>query len=77
MTPQERERPLSGKMCIVPDPEAVLCGRCHGEWPTFSARRKARIKKRWAHDHLGCTGTTEVIGPYVPGIQAEQKGGAE
>jgi len=59
-------RRLRGKMCKIPDPNAVLCGRCHGELPTFSAKRKWRIKKRWAKDHLGCKGITEVIGPYQP-----------
>ena len=54
----------AAKMCIIPDPAAVLCGRCHGELPTFSKHRKLRIKKRWAKDHLGCVGTTEVIPAY-------------
>ena len=52
------------KMCKIPDPHAVLCGRCHGELPTFSRQRIVRIKKRWAHDHLGCTGVVEVIPAY-------------
>jgi hypothetical protein len=56
----------SGKMCETPDPNAVLCGRCHGELPTFSKRRKMRIKKQWAKDHLGCKGVVEVIGSYQP-----------
>lgn len=54
----------SGKMCGLPDPNAVLCGVCHGELPTFSKHRTARIKKQWAKDHLGCKGVVEVIGPY-------------
>ena len=41
-------------MCEIPDPSAVLCGRCLGELPTFSKRRSERIAKKWAHDHLGC-----------------------
>jgi hypothetical protein len=53
------------KMCEIPDPNAVLCGLCHGELPTFSKKRKTRIKKRWAKDHLGCKGVVEVIGPYA------------
>jgi hypothetical protein len=56
----------SGKMCEVPDPNAVLCGVCHGELPTFSKRRKTAIKRQWAKDHLGCKGVNEVIGPYQP-----------
>lgn len=58
------------KMCEIPDPAAVLCGVCHGELPTFSCKRKVRIKKRWAQDHLGCKGVVEVIGPYQPGAPA-------
>ena len=57
---------VKAKMCEIPDPSAVLCGRCHGELPTFSKRRTIRIKKRWAKDHLGCKGIVEVIGPYKP-----------
>jgi hypothetical protein len=56
----------SGKMCSLPDPNAVLCGTCHGQLPTFSKRRILRIKKRWAKDHLGCKGIHEVLGPYEP-----------
>lgn len=47
---------MRAKMCEVPDPNAVLCGVCHGELPTFSRKRKVRIKKRWAKDHLNCKG---------------------
>ena len=54
----------SGKMCEIPDPNAVLCGRCHGEPATFSRKRVQSITKQWAHDHLGCKGLREVIGPY-------------
>ena len=54
----------SGKMCEIPDPNAVLCGRCHGEIATFSLNRTVRIKRRWAKDHLGCKGIQEVIGAY-------------
>jgi hypothetical protein len=54
----------SAKVCEIPDPNAVLCGLCHGELPTFSRRRKERIARQWAHDHLGCKGVNEVIGPY-------------
>ncbi len=54
----------SGQVCEIPDPNAVLCGRCHGELPTFSKARKERIAKRWAKDHLGCTGQDQVISAY-------------
>jgi hypothetical protein len=54
----------SGKMCSLPNPNAVLCGVCHGELPTFSKNRKDAIKRQWAKDHLGCKGVVEVIGPY-------------
>jgi hypothetical protein len=53
------------KMCKIPDPNAILCGRCYGELPTFSHKRIARIKKQWAKDHLGCKGMIKVIEPYV------------
>ena len=57
---------IKSKMCEIPDPNAVLCGACHGELPTFSKKRKIRIKKRWAKDHLGCKGIVDVLEPYVP-----------
>lgn len=60
-------RHTPAKMCEIPDPNAVLCGVCHGELPTFSKRRKEQIKKRWAKDHLGCKGIVEVIGSYIEG----------
>ncbi len=55
---------IRAKMCEIPDPNAVLCGRCHGDIATFSKQRTAKVTKRWAHDHLGCKGSDEVIGPY-------------
>lgn len=55
---------MAGKVCELPDPNAILCGRCHGELPTFSPQRKIKIKKQWAKDHLGCRGVVEVLGPY-------------
>jgi hypothetical protein len=48
----------------IPDRNAVLCGRCHGEPATFSRKRVQSITKQWAHDHLGCKGMREVIGSY-------------
>ena len=54
----------AGKSCEIPDLDAVLCGTCHGELPTFSKRRKDLISRQWAKDHLGCKGLHEVIGTY-------------
>jgi hypothetical protein len=45
------------KMCELPAPDAVQCGRCNGELPTFSKRRKVQIKRQWAKDHLACVVT--------------------
>lgn len=43
--------------CTVPDPDAVLCGRCHGEPATFGRDGLAAalgFTRREAHDRLGC-----------------------
>jgi hypothetical protein len=56
----------AAKMCEIPDPRSVLCGKCHGELATFSRKRTVRVKKRWAKDHLGCKGAHVVIDPYQP-----------
>lgn len=49
--------PKRSRTCHVPFPGAVLCGRCHGEPPTFAGRRKQTkdgISKQEAHVRLGC-----------------------
>lgn len=51
---------LSGhknRTCLIPSPDAVLCGRCHGEPASFGPNgraTKAKIKKPEAHVKLGC-----------------------
>lgn len=45
------------RTCRVPEPNALLCGRCHGEPATFGPHGEAtkkRIPKAWAHVQLGC-----------------------
>jgi hypothetical protein len=48
------------KLCMIPQPDAAFCGRCHGDSPTFSRRFRKwkngeleRAKMR-AKDTLGC-----------------------
>lgn len=41
-------------MCELPKPDAVLCGRCHGEGPTFGKNSNAGVTKREAKARLGC-----------------------
>ncbi len=41
--------------CAVPKPDAVLCGRCHGESPNFPRKSpESWIKRRAAKLKLGC-----------------------
>jgi hypothetical protein len=40
--------------CAMPEPSAILCGRCHGGPATFSKTRKQTVSKQYAKDHLGC-----------------------
>jgi hypothetical protein len=45
------------RTCHVPNPDAILCGRCHGEPASFGkhgAATKAGIKRQVAHVKLGC-----------------------
>lgn len=45
------------RTCTVPEPDALLCGRCHGELATFGkhgAATKAGITRQAAHVKLGC-----------------------
>lgn len=52
--PHRRNR---AKLCEVPAPGALLCGRCHGEVATFGpdgAGTKAGITRRIANQRLGC-----------------------
>jgi hypothetical protein len=43
-----------GATCAIPKPDAVLCGRCHGEGPVFGKHSKQLITKREAKQKLGC-----------------------
>lgn len=47
------------RTCHVPNPDALLCGRCHGEGATFPKSHHARARKsgltrQEAHVKLGC-----------------------
>lgn len=45
------------RTCHIPNPDALLCGRCHGEIATFGkhgAGTKAGITRHVAHVKLGC-----------------------
>jgi hypothetical protein len=47
----------ASRTCRVPSPEALLCGRCHGERATFAKRGPSRqegITRQAAHVRLGC-----------------------
>lgn len=49
--------PDRSRTCHTPFPEAVLCGRCHGEPATFGKHGKgtqAGLKRAEAHVTLGC-----------------------
>jgi hypothetical protein len=49
--------PDRSRTCHIPEPGALLCGRCHGEPATFGKHGKAtkeRIERRVAHVALGC-----------------------
>jgi hypothetical protein len=41
-------------MCELPKPDAVLCGRCHGETPPFGKDGKPPCTKGEAKVRLGC-----------------------
>lgn len=45
------------RTCMVPKPDALLCGRCHGEGATFPKRGPAKqsgLTRQEAHVKLGC-----------------------
>lgn len=43
------------RTCLIPNPRALLCGRCHGEPATFGKHGVARgMKRAEAHVRLGC-----------------------
>ena len=49
--------PERTRTCAIPEPDALLCGRCHGEPATFGRHGKATkagIKRSDANVKLGC-----------------------
>lgn len=60
VTPCAQSFRLEGRIsrtCHVPKPDALLCGRCHGEGATFPKRGRARktgLTRQEAHVKLGC-----------------------
>jgi hypothetical protein len=45
------------RTCVVPKPDALLCGRCHGEGSTFPKHGRAKksgLTRQEAHVKLGC-----------------------
>jgi hypothetical protein len=61
--------PKRTRTCAVPEPDSVLCGRCHGEPPTFGkhgAGTKAGLKRAEAHVKLGC-----IVAGYPSALQRE------
>ena len=51
-----RSKRKRAEFCVLPNPDAVLCGRCHGTGVTFKERNKGPngITIREAHQRLGC-----------------------
>lgn len=52
-----RLTPTVSRTCILPNPDALLCGRCHGEGATFGKSgpsKKEGITRQVAHVKLGC-----------------------
>jgi hypothetical protein len=43
-----------GTYCALPDPNAVLCGRCHGTGPIWGKHGSKKISRKDAHKLLGC-----------------------
>lgn len=41
-------------LCVLPKPDAVMCGKCNGELPTFGKHSKIDITKPEARRRLGC-----------------------
>ncbi len=49
-----RIEPGASVACELPKPDAVLCGRCHGEGTNFPQGREHKVPKRLARVRLGC-----------------------
>lgn len=49
--------PDISRTCVMPNPDALLCGRCHGEGATFPKNGRAYksgLTRTEAHVKLGC-----------------------
>ena len=63
--------PERSRTCTVPFPDAVLCGRCHGEPATFGKHgkgTKAGMKKESARVKLGC-----VVNGYPSALARDER----
>ena len=60
--------PERSRTCAVPLPDAVLCGRCHGQLPTFRRSVASKAAKVAARVKLGC----EVAG-YPSALSRESR----
>ena len=60
--------PDRSRTCAVPLPDAVLCGRCHGQLPTFRRTVASKAAKIDARVKLGC----EVAG-YPSALASDTK----
>lgn len=52
-----RLNPEIARTCEIPSPDALLCGRCLGQGPTFPKRGRAyksQLTRQEAHIKLGC-----------------------
>jgi len=54
-------RPKS-TMCELPNPDAVLCGRCQGKGPVFGKRGSGDVTKSAAKVRLGCKDVIQLNG---------------
>ena len=46
--------PAHGRMCEIPKPDAVLCGRCHGQGVNFPRGKEHAVPMKLAKIRLGC-----------------------
>ncbi len=64
------KKTFKASLCEIPKPDAVLCGRCHGEPASFGKHGKASCSKRVARVRLGCL----VRGRSAAGMHAKERG---
>lgn len=50
----KRNQKFRAAMCEIPKPDAVMCGRCHGEVATFGKRGNPPCSKEMARIRKGC-----------------------